>query len=63
MAIFRENVNLPPDRPRILREIGPAEVGFGAGFALAIAGIALFSIAAALVVAGALLMLVTWRAS
>ncbi len=63
MAIFRENANLPPERPRILREIGPAEVAFGAGFLLAVVGIALVSVAAALIVAGALLMIASWRAA
>lgn len=61
--MFNPNANLPPERPRILREIGPAEVAFGVGFLLVVVGIALVSVAAALIVAGALLMLVTWRAA
>ncbi len=60
--IFRETeANLPADRR--FAGIGAPEVGFALGFVAAVAGIALVSIAAALIVAGALAMLVTWRAA
>ncbi len=62
--IFRETEpNLPATRVRPFAGIGAPEVGFVLGFVAAVAGIALVSIAAALIVAGALVMLVTWRAA
>lgn len=58
--IFRETEpNLPPARRS--SGIGAPEVGFALGFVAAVAGIAIVSIAAALIVAGALVMAATWR--
>lgn len=57
--IFRETEpNLPATR---VRSIGAPEVAFALGFVAAIAGIALVSIAAALIVAGVLAMVAAWR--
>jgi hypothetical protein len=50
-----------PEHRRRLPGIGAPEVTFALGFIAAVAGIALVSIAAALIVAGALVMAVTWR--
>lgn len=53
--------NALPERPR--RSVGVPEVAFGLGFVAAVAGLALVSIALALVVAGALAMAIAWRSA
>lgn len=53
--------NLPPEPRR--RAIGVPEVVFAAGFVSAVAGLALVSVALALVAAGVLAMVATWRAA
>jgi hypothetical protein len=53
--------NLPHDRRQRTTGIGAPEVGFLVGFVAAVTGISLLSIAAALIVAGALVMAASWR--
>lgn len=55
--------NQPPERRRRMPGIGVPEVVFAAGFVAAFVGLALVSVAIALVVAGALAMLAAWRVS
>jgi hypothetical protein len=55
--------NAPPEHCRRLPGIGVPEVAFGLGFVCAVAGIALVSIALALVVAGTLAMVIAWRSA
>jgi len=55
--------NLPPERRSRLPGVGKPEVVFCVGFAAVVAGLALVSVALALVVAGALAMAVAWRVS
>ena len=60
-TMLLENVEPPPER----RDdgIGLPEITFAAGFLAAFVGIALVSIAAALVAAGVLLAFLAWRLS
>ena len=60
-TMLLENVEPPPER----RDdgIGLPEITFAAGFLAAFVGIALVSVAAALVAAGALLAYLAWRLS
>ena len=60
-TMFLENVEPPPER----RDdgIGLPEITFAAGFLAAFVGVALVSVAAALVAAGALLAYLAWRFS
>lgn len=51
--------NSPPEPRR--RAVGAPEAAFGLGFLAAVAGLALVSIALALVVAGTLAMVIAWR--
>ena len=53
--------NQPPERRRRLAAIGLPEVGFAAGFVLAVAGLAIVAIPIALLAAGTVLMVVAWR--
>lgn len=55
------NPNLPPERTSRFEGIGRVEIAFAAGFVLAIVGLALVAIPAALLAAGVLLMAVAWR--
>lgn len=57
------NPNLPPERQSRVSGIGLPEVGFAAGFALAVAGLAIVAVPAALLAAGVVLMAVSWRAA
>ena len=55
--------NQSPERRRRLSGIGAAEIVFGIGFLAVFVGLALVSVALALVAAGTLAMLAAWRAS
>lgn len=57
------NETYPNALPERRRSVGVPEVAFGLGFVAAVAGLALVSIALALVVAGALAMAIAWRSA
>ena len=60
-TMLGENVQAPPKRRGLSLGIGAAEITFAVGAALFLAGIALVSVAAALVAAGVMLGLLAWN--
>ena len=57
------NVQGPPERRGLAGGIGWPEITFAAGFLAAFVGVALVSVAAALVAAGVMLAFLAWRLS
>lgn len=55
------NPNETPERRGHFPGIGVPEVAFAAGFVAAVAGLALVSVALALIAAGTLAMVIGWR--